>query len=585
MKYFQTSKAKIRGLLAVVAVVSVGVIAVMQRDRMPPNLLTTENDEELLVSSELTTTTPKLVSGSSSILLLGTVLSNETANIYPRRDGIIEDIYVDIGDTVEANQVVALLLPKGVEGLSAAKISEKLARKSQAESDLSTATQVAENTIINTKQLIAQKETDLMVAIREQESLIQKFREADENVFQKNDQAFTTVQQSRKLIEWIAFGGNSRTGADIHSDALLYNLGIQDSSNASRYDIIAAINALYDEEQKYTTQPDIDQLLTLTLDALRITNTILQFTPSEPNANGIDSLSYTQLADRISQVVAAENATFKAKEGIEDARNMFRTISAAEPELYAAYRSGIDSGAKSNNVRKFEEQIATAKTGLGLTEAAQNQIVEQRRSMLGIASAALNAEYASSGHRKILSPFAGTVSRRFVHVGQIVMPSHAAFELTDVPTSLAERAKAEVQFGLLEYMQSALSLGDTIQFILQSDESTEYTAEVTRMSPQVDMQTHTVTVQAKIPDDISLTHQSSVRIRIVDTSTPVFRLPSSVVKREDDRNYIWIADPDSKLPLKLTVSVTAEDGEFAEVTGALEETTNVIIDPPELFND
>jgi multidrug efflux pump subunit AcrA (membrane-fusion protein) len=34
------------------------------------------------------------------------MISNETANVYPRRSGIIKDLYVDIGDSISAGQKI-----------------------------------------------------------------------------------------------------------------------------------------------------------------------------------------------------------------------------------------------------------------------------------------------------------------------------------------------------------------------------------------------------------------------------------------------------------------------------------------------
>ena len=97
------------------------------------------------------------------------------------------------------------------------------------------------------------------------------------------------------------------------------------------------------------------------------------------------------------------------------------------------------------------------------------------------------------------------------------------------------------------------------------------------------MTTRTVTVQAKVPDDLNLPHQASVRIRLVDEKKPVFRLPSSAVKRAKDQNYIWVLDTKLQKPMKHLVSVIAEDGEFAELTGDITVNSKVILDPPDLF--
>lgn len=542
-------------------------------------------EEELSTSAEFTTVRPLLVSDSSSVTLLGTVLSNETANIYPRREGIVEDILVDIGDTIEKNQVVALLLPKGVEGQSAAMISEKKARKSLEESNLVTATHVAQETMIKTKQSIAEKETELMIAIREQGELLQKFTESSDHILQMQEQALTAVQNARQVIEWILVGSNSITGSAMRNNDLLRNLGIQDSSNVSRYEVIEAFNSVVDAQKDYNNSSvaqkasSMDTMLTLTLNAISKVNTVLQYTPSETTANGFDRLTYAQLTDRLTTVLSEQDKIYKTREKLEDARNSFFALTSKEPELYQAFRAGSDAGKQSNKVHMIKQQIQTAHDILGLTEVSQDQIIERQKSMVDIADSMLQLEYANSGHRQIRSPFSGTVSKRFLNVGQIVSPSLPAFELTGVPTSLAKKAKAEVQFGLPEHLLSAIEVGDSIAFFLQTDEANAYTAQVTRKSPQVDMQSHTFTIQAKIPDDLNLPHQSSVRIRLTDEKKPIFRVPSFSVKRKDDKNYLWIINPETDTPIELTVTVTAEDGEFAEITGALTQETDVIIDP------
>ena len=451
------------GSAAVLLVISVsGVVYAAMQNSTPPTL--TQTGQEKSASEEsatLTTIQPSLVSGSSSVILLGSVLSHETANIYPRRDGIVEDVYVDIGDSVKKGQIVAILLPKGVEGQSVAMIAEKQARKAQAETDLSTTKQVANETLISTRQKINEKETELLIAEREQESIIQKFTESEANVSQMQEQTFTAVQNARQLIEWITLGSNSRSSVTIDDKDIMNILGIQDSSNTARYDIVYQFNTLYSAEQEYLNTANskkatmIDSLLPLALNALGTTNTLLQYTPTQPSANGISQLSHQQLTDRLNKVVSAQDMIYKAKEKLEDARNSFQTLVASEPDLYRAYRSGNYDSVQSNKVRMLEEQIRTANNNLALTEANQEQMVEMKKRQVDIAAAMLQSEYAQSGHRQIQSPFTGIISKRFVDVGQIVMPSMPAFELTNVPTSLAKKAKAEIQFGLPENLLSA----------------------------------------------------------------------------------------------------------------------------------
>jgi len=548
-----------------------------------PPLLVEAGAAAVMQEPAFTTLQPVLLSQSSSIILLGTVLSHETANIFPRREGIVEDIYVDIGDKVTKNQVVALLLPKGVEGQSTAVIAEKNARKAQAQSDYVTTQNVAQETLINAQQKIQEKETALFIAKREQDSFLQQFAEQAANVRQMVDQGFTTVRQARQVTEQILIGSNSRPGDTVQEEDLLDQLG--QLSRQTRHDVAPLFTALYDAEQAYPSVSDarkqehIVEILHLANDALNGTITLLSATPSVPT---MQTGFYTQqeLANLTNKVLASQESILKMQEKIEDAVNMYEKLIAAEPELYKAYRSGKTEAAMSNKVRMMTSELRTIQNNYELTDASQQQMVERYRTMVDVANAQLQSEVAQSGHREIRSPFSGTVSKRFIEVGKIVASSMTAFELTDVPTSLAKKAKSEIQFGLPEHLAGALHIGETLVFFLPESEEKTYQAEVARISPQVDRQTHTVTVQAKVDDSLNLPHHTSVRVRIVDRATPLFRIPSFAVKREDDGNVLWVLNEESNLPYKARVSVRSEDGEFAEVTGNITAESRIILDSP-----
>lgn len=551
------------------------------------------SDRPLQKSSEETnfqTLQPILISGSSSTILLGTVISNETANIYPRRDGIVEDVLVDIGDTVQKGQVVARLLPKGVEGQSAAAIAEKQARKVQAESDYSNAQFVAAESIANAQQRVDEAEAQYEIALRKQESLLEQFAQSEENVYQKREQAFAHVQNARRLMEWILLGSNDRSDNAIQENDIQRTLGLLDGNPDLRYAVIPPLNALNNAETQYRTSDHkgrkewIDVLFQSSFEGLDATQRILQATPSVTATKRLDQYSQADLTERIQKIITAQNDLYQAKERYDDASREFGELRAEEPSIYEAYRTNTIGNAQSNAVSLSQEQLSTAQNMLTLTEASQKQTIERQQTMVTIADTMLRSEYTQSGHREIRSPFSGVVSKRFINVGAIIMSSKPAFELTGVETSLAKKARAEIQFGLPEELIGALDTEDPVTFFLQTDESQIFEATVTRISPQVDIQTQTISIKAKIPDDVSLPHQASVRVRITNEEAPVYQLPSSSVKRDEGSNYIWILGEDNH-PSKQSITVIAEDGEFAEVTGDITAMTSIILNPPDTFDD
>ncbi|OGJ71347.1 hypothetical protein A2424_03640 [Candidatus Peribacteria bacterium RIFOXYC1_FULL_54_13] len=576
----------IGGVLAVLAVSGSGYLAFASSGGLETPPMLVEAGADTLEVSAIHTVQPVLLSNSSSTILIGTVLSHETANIYSRRDGIVEDVLVDIGDKVRKDQVVALLLPQGVEGQSAAMIGEKNAMKSQAEAEFRKSQVVADETLISARQEIQEMETELLVTQREQQALLNEFADKEADIRQMTEQAFTTVRMAKQVTEQILTGTNSRPGVDIQERHMMDQLGLL--NRQERYDMEPLFIQLSRAEKEFLSVKDtkkreaLEELLLLTDRVLSRAVSLLSATPSVPTEQ---TGFYTQeeLADLITMVLSAQEDILEMKEKLQDAVIAFDMLIASEPDVYRAYRTGKTDGIKSNEVRMKESELLTMRNKYFVEEADQSMTVEQYKQMVGVADAQLRLQYAESGHRQIRSPFSGTVSKRFVTVGQIVMPSMPAFELTDVPTTLAKKAKREIQFGLPEILRSAVSLGDMVVFFLPEEEEEAYQAEVTRISPQVDTETHTVTVQAKLDDSLKLPHNTSVRIRIVDRSTPLFRVPSYAVKREGDMNFVWLMHPETLLPEKVRVTVRSEEGEFAEVTGNISEESKIILDPPDFL--
>ncbi len=585
---------KRRPLLAISSFTTTGLllvvftIAATTENSPPPTIAKSSGpagEEAKEENGTITTAAPELVESASTVVLLGTVISNETANIYPRRDGIVEDIYVDIGDTVKKGQVVALLLSKGVEGESAAAIARKKAEKSKMEVEYSTTQNVARRSVSKAEQEIVEKREALAVALRQQEGMFQRIVLAGMNVEQMQDQAFVTLRRSRQTIERLLLGSNDRTDLDIQEQNILPEIGI--AQGKTRYDIIPLFNTMkkledtYEKASKEEKEVLMREILEISQKVFSAMHAIIATTDLTPIPLPGRSMSVDP-AEMAEETHDAQTMVLEAKEKLENALLMERELIASEPELAAKLRGKVKD-ARSNEVRLMTEELKTAEKEVSLITSEQDQMVKIAKQGVQIADAELRMEMAQSGNRQILSPFAGVVAKRFIEVGQIVMPSEAVFELTDVPTTLAKKAKAEIQFGLPENLFSAVDVGDNVHFFRQSDEAETYEATVTRKSPQVDAETYIIMVQARISDELNLPHRSSVRVRLMDEKRPVFRVPATAVKREENANYVWLLSPDHATPVRTAVTVIAEDGEFAEIAGAIAAESRIVLDSPLLF--
>lgn|GEM_PF-7000251 len=210
-----------------------------------------------------------------------------------------------------------------------------------------------------------------------------------------------------------------------------------------------------------------------------------------------------------------------------------------------------------------------------LVDEEQDFLEESARASLEVAQANLEKEILVQGHTRLISPFSGVIAKRYISVGEDVSPKKPAFDLVDVPTHLAIEAKSEIEFGLPEDLGDALTIDDEVVFFVGAEMIDARVAKVSRMSPQIDEMTRQFTVRAAIADGDSIPHGSTVRVRLESSEPQIYRIPSSSIKRLQDENFVWIIN-DSETPQRLQIDILGDDGEFAEVSGRIDESSRIV---------
>jgi hypothetical protein len=120
----------------------------------------------------------------------------------------------------------------------------------------------------------------------------------------------------------------------------------------------------------------------------------------------------------------------------------------------------------------------------------------------------------------------------------MIKPSMEAFRLTDVETTLSKITKKEVKFLVPESLKENIVNGKEITFSLGDNESNSYTGSIYRISPEVDEQTLSIIVQAKVNDDISLPNKSTLRVNL-ETQEEIYKVPSSTIYNKQERKIIY----------------------------------------------
>lgn len=590
------------------------------------NMLFASSDDQVKKTSvkkhkkEYVTVMPKKLSDDKKILI-GKVLSHESASVYPRRSGIVEDILVDIGDTVKKGQILAYLLPEGVENESALEIQTQRNMMLRAEDNYKNTETVSQERIKNLEEKLNEEKVKLdrlkadnyegevdnnnlrlqkeqLKLEHEQLNLLeveyaemldaQGINKKDvENEIVQAENNYKTALDSALQVALNVLGGSHTdygipSGANLRTDMLpnilgVFNTSVRNSSVDVTNQYIRELNKMNDSEIDFTGLHALaDEMLGDLQELIR----------SSGNGGGIDLHSLS------SSVISAQDRLYKAQEKYEDAYDAYNSVQNNDEQKLAVQVEKIDKQKakieilESNwakNATEIESKILIKEASISRLEqeieyekSKVKKDIDASKNQYNIAKSSYYKTAAQKGHTRITAPFNGTIARRNINVGELAAKSMASFDLVDVETTLSKKSKNEIQFGLPEDLQTVIAAGDEVSFYLPDDELTIYKAEITRMSPQIDEALHTITVQAKLPDDLKLAHHTSVQVEVITGKKESLQIDSSALKREDDKNYVWVQKSEDNID-KVFVDVIEEDGEFAEITGELDEESVLLV--------
>lgn len=587
------------GGILVLAWVWVGVhYAFSQWDQQPPegrNSWTSNQpwawseQSEKQEEERISTITPKRMDTWQSLTLIWNVRSNEFATIYARRNWIIKDLYVDIGDTIRENQQIGELLPPGDVWQSSANIFEKQVKVDEAVANLEYIKNLSEQ-VIN-KNLLAEEFQWLTWTTASAETLnaiqvdidsneqelsqmrsrhVEQRKKIEDDIAQQEQQVVVLVESTIQALEHIMLWDNHNVNT-ITIDSLRNNLGMRNTDLKRR-----ALNAyrtlsktLYKSE--YETY---DELLTITYSTLTRFLELIEYSTTR---NEGEMLTQDMLEEFTQTLLTRQTNILKVQEMLVRLENTYNnTLVQQEEEIVR----------KENTIRKLiakrdeswanlQERLEKTQQDGDLIRAEQELKIQQAENKVAIAKAQLSKEYSTSGNKSIITPFWGTVSKRMVDVGDVVSMGMPLYELIDVPTSLGKNTKREVQFWLPEKYLWALSLWDRITFSTAQSDAEVFTGTIHRISPQVDQVSKTITVQASLPDTVQFPHNSRVNVRLNIGEESIYQVPSATIVYSWGNTYIPVLQDDNTTEL-ITISVLAEDWEFTDIQWAITQETQVI---------
>ena len=570
-------------------------------------------DSSIKKEEMIKTVSPK--QENQKVSFLGEVLSNKTVNIYPRRNGIVKDVYVDIGDKVFAGQTIASLLPVGVEGESAALIREKQTGLETAQRNLEVSESVAKTEIQKAQQKVESAQVDIETTsedaqakveaveakfdkvsqdIESSKNLIKTIEESfardidtvNVNVSSYEDTLLVSVENILRAVMTIfapekASGGGALSESDLDSV-----LGIFDDKNRERLII------LYSDVSLLVTEGSVsdDSLFEKASSLLSSARALVQATP-----NG--AILSTQIDSYLSEIDTAKDRLVEDRGKLDVAKSSKDSLLAKRDKEVSVIERQIDVNLAELSRLEKELQAVEANTNKKVTdtkerlknliadksntEAKERSKIVAAKNQVDLKSSALNSTYVSKGDNKIVSSFTGIVSERFVLVGESVSPASPVVVLDNVNTYLAKKNPLEITFGIPEQYREIIDVGDEVEYWLTDNEDHYHKGTVTKKGTVIDPITRNISARASVEKGVNFANKASVRISF--SLKTGFSLPSSALRKDEDGDFVWLLD--SGVLKKHYVEVILKDGEMAYVKNDLNEEMQVIENPLDGWGD
>lgn len=169
---------------------------------------------------------------------------------------------------------------------------------------------------------------------------------------------------------------------------------------------------------------------------------------------------------------------------------------------------------------------------------SSQQDINNAEAAMKVAKANYDASATRLSYTRILAPFAGTITKRFLDPGALVTANNATlFTLMDLDSVKIIVSIPEKDVPLITNVNIALVKFDALP-------GKEYTARVTRSSDAIDLATRTMDVQLEIANHDRVVKPgmfASVQMTIAEHSNAI-TIPTNAILKDNDGQYVFVAD-------------------------------------------
>ena len=203
----------------------------------------------------------------------------------------------------------------------------------------------------------------------------------------------------------------------------------------------------------------------------------------------------------------------------------------------------------------------------------------QARANLAAADANLQRLKQLEAFKHVTAPFAGIVTRRNVDVGDLIDTSGKPLFL------LSQTDPLRVYVSVPQTWANLVKTGQSVNVTQAEIQNRTFKGQVTRTSGAIDAATRTMQVEVSLPNkDGALLPGAYVQVALPLAASPALSVPSNTLLFRGEGTRVAVVDGQGKVSLR-AVTLGRNSGTTVEVTGGLQATDRLVLNPPDSLTD
>ena len=471
---------------------------------------------------------------SRLISLPADVKPYQEATLYAKVPGTLASLLVDRGDQVKPGQLIATINASelsadadSAKAVAAAADASAMAGKEavgKSEADARKADSELQRSSADIKSAEASERTTRDLAAQADAAV----KQAEE---QKN-QAAAAVEEARALLE--------KTRTDTQAAMAEHQLA---RVTYERYKNIYAHNPMLLAKQELDTA----QTKSLTAES-RAASAQVSVKAAEAHLKSVEG-----------QEAVAEAQIAQARAAARAAHGQMEIASAKTAAAKLAGRAAAQELAS--------RQQSTAISSSGSRES---------RSKYEAALSAAKKARAVADYMRILSPFAGTVTRRNADPGAFIQTAAATTSATPIVT-ISDLTKLRIQVNVPELESSHVTAGGAVIITNPAVPALKIKAKIARTSGTLDPKSRTLGAEVELPNTpVQLTPGSYALVRVVlETHRGVISVPTLAVGSDKSGKFVYVVNAGQAE--RKNVETGFSDGEFTEIKSGITGAEEVVV--------